>query len=586
MRHYFFLLFTLLALSASAENISTNQAKKIAKDFFSNNRPQLQVNELKMVFDGETPESRSTGANPALYVFDNPNGKGFVIVAGDDMAQPILGYSYENDFPSGQLPEHVEGWLNSLKQQINDGRKYGVVSKPNSRSLTRAGEVIVQLKTAQWNQNAPYNQYSPTINGKKTPTGCTITAGAIVMKYHQWPKQGTGTIPGYTTGTHKIEMPAIELGHTYEWSKMPDVYKTNQYSQEQAHQVARLMADLGTMAKADYDLGGTGATSYYFAELFPVYMDYDKSALYRDRHEYSDSKWHELMKTELQQNRPVIYSGHNEESGHCFVLDGYTSDDFYSVNWGWGGYCNGYFLLNALVPSGSGTGGNNDHYNFYQSAVTGLMPNQGGDYVELITLGEKGLSSERTTFERYTPFKITTEWLGNSGTTNFTGTFLWALTDKNGKIKENLATLNVSNLPSRHGWHNLERNCTITVPLAIGDRIRVFYKSTQTPKWTLIEGGEECVWELLVTDEYSIEETTRIRFQKKERILIVNTKNGVNIKFTNNRGTNLNHLCETKENETIIHTNGLPAGNYLLNLEKTFENKDVRIKLGESTQQQ
>ena len=251
MRNKLVLLFTLLALSASAENISTNQAKKIAKDFFSNNRPQLQVNELKMIFDGETPESRSTGANPALYVFDNPNGKGFVIVAGDDMAQPILGYSYENDFPSGQVPEHVEAWLNSLKQQINDGRKYGVVSKPNSRSLTRAGEVLVQLKTAQWNQNAPYNQYSPTINGKKTPTGCTITAGAIVMKYHQWPKQGTGTIPGYTTGTHKIEMPAIELGHTYEWSKMPDIYKTNQYSKEQAHQVARLMADLGTMVKAN-----------------------------------------------------------------------------------------------------------------------------------------------------------------------------------------------------------------------------------------------------------------------------------------------------------------------------------------------
>ena len=46
-------------------------------------------------------------------------------------------------------------------------------------------------------------------------------------------------------------MPAIELGHTYEWNKMPDIYKTNQYSKEQAHQVARLMADLGTMVKAN-----------------------------------------------------------------------------------------------------------------------------------------------------------------------------------------------------------------------------------------------------------------------------------------------------------------------------------------------
>lgn len=586
MRHYFFLLFTLLALSASAENISTNQAKKIAKIFFSNNRPQLQVNELKMVFDGETPESRSTGANPALYVFDNPNGKGFVIVAGDDMAQPVLGYSYENDFPSGQLPEHVEAWLNSLKQQINDGRKYGVVSKPDSRSLTRAGEVIVQLKTAQWNQHAPYDQYSPTIEGKKAPTGCVITAGAILMKYHQWPKQGTGTIPGYTTGTHKIEMPAIELGHTYEWSKMPDVYKTNQYSQEQAHQVARLMADLGTMVKANYDKGSTAASSSYYATYFPIYMDYDKSALFRDRYEYSDSKWYELLENELHQGRPIIYSGHNESSGHCFILDGYTSDHYFSVNWGWGGYCNGYFLLNALVPSGSGTGGNNDHYNFSQDAITGLMPNQGGDYIEKISLGEKGLSTQTTEFDRYRSFQITMDRISNHGGAAFTGTFLWALTDKEGNIKEKLATLNVTDLKPRYGFYDYKQNCTITVPIAIGDKIRIFYKSTKTPKWTLVEGGEECVWELPITDEYSIEETTRIRFQKNERIFIVNTKDGVNIKFTNDRGTSLNHLCETKENETIIHTNGLPAGNYLLNLKKTFENKDVRIKLGESTQQQ
>ena len=586
MRNKLVLLFTLLALSASAENISTNQAKKIAKDFFSNNRPQLQVNELKMVFDGETPESRSIGANPALYVFDNPNGKGFVIVAGDDMAQPILGYSYENDFPSGDLPEHIEGWMNGLKQQINDGRKYGVISKPDSRSLTKTGEVIVQLKTAQWNQGTPYSQYSPTVKGQKTPTGCTITAGAIVMKFHQWPKQGTGTIPGYTTSTHKIEMPAIELGHTYEWSQMPDVYKTNQYNQEQAHQVARLMADLGTMVKANYDLGGTSASPSYFAELFPVYMDYDKSALYRDRYEYSDNTWHELMKAELQQNRPVIYSGFNEKSGHCFVLDGYTSDDFFSVNWGWGGHCNGYFLLNALVPNGSGIGGNNDHYNFYQDAVTGLMPNQGGDYIEHITLGNIGLSTETTEFKMYSPFQITVGRINNSGGGLFTGTLLWALTDKNGKIKEELASMEITELKPRWGYSDLQQNCTITVPIAIGDRIRIFYQSERTPEWTLVEGGEECVWELLVTDEYSIEETTRVRFQKKERTLIVNTKDGVNIKFTNNEGTDLSHLCKTTENETIIHTKELPAGNYLLNLKKTFENKDVRIKLGESSLQQ
>lgn len=586
MRYKLALLFALLVLSASAENISTNQAKKMAKDFFSNNRPQLHVNELQMVFDGETPESRTAGANPALYVFDNPHGKGFVIVAGDDIAQPILGYSYENDFPSGQLPEHIESWMNSLRQQINDGRKYGVISKPDSRSLTRAGEVIVQLKTAQWNQHAPYDLYSPTINGQKAPTGCVITAGAILMKYHQWPKQGTGTLPGYTTNTHKLKMPPIQLGHTYEWSKMLDVYNTNQFSPEQAHQVARLMADLGTMIEADYNIGGTSANSMYFAQYFPVYMGYDKNALFRDRSEYSNDKWHELMKTELQQGRPIIYSGSNHASGHCFILDGYTNDNYYSVNWGWGGSYNGYFLLNALVPSGSGIGGNNDHYNFYQDAITGLMPDQGGDYIELITLGGKGLSTEITEFMTNSPFQITTERINNGGGTLFTGTFLWALTDKDGKIKEELATVKITNLKPRWGYSNLQVNCKITVPIAFGDRIKIFYKSERTPEWTLVEGGTNCVWELFVTDEYTIEETTRIRFQKKERILIVNTKKGVKLQFTNAENADLSHLCETKGTETIIRTMGLPAGKYLLNLKKTLENKDIIIKLGENSQQQ
>ena len=89
-----------------------HQAKKIAKNFFCNNRPQLQVNELKMVFDGETPESRSTGANPALYVFDNPNGKGFVIVAGD--ASDNTKKMFTNMCRFYKVPLHIFGTKEDL----------------------------------------------------------------------------------------------------------------------------------------------------------------------------------------------------------------------------------------------------------------------------------------------------------------------------------------------------------------------------------------------------------------------------------------------------------------------------------------
>lgn len=579
MRTKLLLFFACWALCLWAERIPEVQARKMAMEFFRQNRPQLTVGSLKMVYDGETPESRSAGAEPAFYVYDNPGGNGFVIVSGDDIAQPILGYSYDNDFSMEQLPVNLEGWLESLKKQVNDGRKFGVVSPPDSRSLSNTGEVVVKLETAQWNQHSPYNQFLPTINGQLPPTGCTITAGAIVMRYHKWPKQGTGTIPGYTTNTLQLERPAIELGHTYEWDKMPLTYKTNGYTTEQGEQVAQIMLELGTLVKADYDLGATLSKTSYLATKLPIYMGYDKSALYRDRCDYMDTEWHELMKNELLQGRPVIYSGRNDKSGHAFVLDGYTTDSFYSVNWGWGGYCNGYFLLNALVPSGNGTGGNNDHYNFYQSAITGLMPDQGGDYIEEIRLGNGGLSSETTVFERNLPFQLRTEGLFNVGGKNFTGSFLWALTNKEGTIKQDLHKFSYKDLRPNYGWSNMNYNLTITVPIEIGDRIRVFYKSERTPEWTLIKGGDECVWELLVADEYSIDETTSICRNKLQNTIVVTTKEGVSVKWVHSDGRSTGDCYETVGNVTEIHTEGLPPGDYLIKLKKTFENREVKIKL-------
>lgn len=583
MRTKLVFFFACWALCLCAERIPEEQARKMATEFFRNNRPQLAVGSLKMVYDGETPETRSAGAEPAFYVYDNPDGNGFVIVSGDDIAQPVLGYSFENEFPTEQLPVNVEGWLESLKKQINDGRKYGAVSVPDSRSLSRAGDVVVKLETAQWNQGSPYNQLLPMIKGYRAYTGCTITAGAIVMRYHKWPQYGTGTIPGYTTSTLKLERPAIELGHTYEWDKMPLVYRTNGYTAEQGKQVAQLMLDLGTMVEADYDSGSTGASISYLAIRLPIYMGYDKSALGRHRSDYSDAEWHELMKNELHEGRPIVYSGFNNESGHAFVLDGYTTDSYYSVNWGWGGSSNGYFLLNALVPSGSGAGGNGEHYNFYQGAVTGLMPDQGGDYIENVRLSDGGLSSETTVFEKGRPFQLKTGRLYNGGGGNFTGSFLWALTDKEGVIKEYLYKFSFQDLWPNYGWNDMKFNFTITVPIEIGDRIRVFYKSDRTPEWTLVKGGEDCAWELLVADEYTIDETTSIRRNKLQNTIVVTTKEGVSVKWVHSDGRSTGDCYETVDNVTTIHTEGLPAGDYLIKLKKTFESREVRIKLGASS---
>lgn len=59
-----------------------------------------------------------------------------------------------------------------------------------TRGLADDAEKEVLLKTALWNQNAPYNNLCPKISGSSTPTGCVATALAIVMKYNRWPDPG------------------------------------------------------------------------------------------------------------------------------------------------------------------------------------------------------------------------------------------------------------------------------------------------------------------------------------------------------------------------------------------------------------
>jgi glucose-specific phosphotransferase system IIA component len=63
------------------------------------------------------------------------------------------------------------------------------------------------------------------------------------------------------------------------------------------------------------------------------------------------------MKAALDKKRTVLYCGGN---AHALVVDGYTSKDYYHFNYGWGGFCDGYFKYalchlyesNAYVISG------------------------------------------------------------------------------------------------------------------------------------------------------------------------------------------------------------------------------------------
>ena len=85
----------------------------------------------------------------------------------------------------------------------------------------------------------------------------------------------------------------------------------------------------------------------------------------------SATAWIELLKTELDNNRPILYRGHsNSSGGHAFVCDGYDSNDKFHFNWGWSGSANGFFSLTALTPS-------SHNFSEFQAAIIGIQPKDG-----------------------------------------------------------------------------------------------------------------------------------------------------------------------------------------------------------------
>ena len=580
---------------AFAGNVTEQQARRVAVAFFQS-APLTRVSEsdLRLVRDSESSLTRSSGAAPAYYVFDNVAGGGFVIVAGDDVASPVLGYSFTEEFPEGTLPPNVQGWLDGLREEINAARRDGVLPEEavtRAWQDTRSGEAVVDLETARWDQGAPYNKLCPLYRTAQTYTGCTATALAIIMRYHQWPERGVGTLPAYVTTTNHLTIPAQKLGHAYDWDNMPLDYGRS-YTQAQAQAVATLMRDCGYMLESDYGTDDNGGTGAYVDAVLRVaeYMDYDKSIRCVMRDSYSSSEWYELMQDELDSSRPILYTGSSEEAGHAFVLDGYTTNNYYSVNWGWSGYYNGYFLLSALDPEGQGAGGGSGSYNNGQVAVIGIQKDKGGEYVEDIRFYPyeaegvlyNGIST-LSTISTNLPFYFSAGMFINMGQQAFNGEVLFAMTDKNGQFVEELGTLTLELDPGyMTGWSKIQ--ATITVPIQKGYRLRAYYRSEKTPEWTLVRGNDEegCVWEYILLDEYTIEQSTSFTYNKNDRKIYLTVSNGISVSLTDASGKAYNQTIRREGTSVTVNAILLPVGTYTLTLQRGNEQKDLRFTIGKA----
>ena len=384
------------SMSSKADPVDAATARKVAKNLFIERGGSSYVDLVDVT-------SQMPYRN--LYFFKAPQGNGFVILSADDRAVPVLGYSIDNTFNPSNLPEHIDVWFRQYDAEIDaliaDDIKatdeitaeWQRLIKGDPEPVERAREKAVSaLLTTAWGQGDTtgngvlYNSLCPHSGSVYSVAGCVAIATAQVMKYWNHPTTGRGS-HSYTPSRYSQQ--SANFGSTtYAWSSMPDTLKRSS-SSTQKTAVATLVYHIGVATEMDYGTTGSGApttagssmSNYPSAEYaLKTYFKYNSGTLHSlSRSDYSQNDWIALLKAELDATprRPIIYSGRDQSGryGHAFVFDGYDNSNRFHVNWGWDGYYNGNFVVTALNPYGSGTGGNSsNNYSYYNSALLGIKP--------------------------------------------------------------------------------------------------------------------------------------------------------------------------------------------------------------------
>ena len=459
-----------------AKRISQWQAQQQAYSFWGKQMPMKAKAKSRVV----STASLSTLGNDSYYVFNNDAG-GFVIIAGDDAVAPVLGYTSTGAFDANNLPEGLKDLLKSYEQQIAAlGKNY----KANTTS-TRAeftGEKL--LNTAKWNQGAPFNKYTPN----NYVTGCVATAGAIVMKHHGYPAKGVGS-HSYTWNGQNL---TASFEHDYDWANMPDRYTDG--NDEAFDGVARLMSDLGIAVNMQYANGGSASALEDLVTALKKYFGYSKYARHLKIEDLGAEAWNGRLRAEIDANRPVLYAASDANvGGHSFVIDGYKDESF-SVNWGWGGYCDGFYRVGALNPEVDGTP-QGDQYNSSQAAVFALQPSDGKEVLSNLGFIKvdgwlETLNMDVTDVKAGKDLTLYLLPVQCQGENSYTGKIAIALKNAKGETREVFAETEIKELKSGYYFYELLLNGACSVDAQEGDYLTVVSKEDGTDAYVEIYGPD------------------------------------------------------------------------------------------------
>lgn len=341
-----------------AGNVTKSEAERVAKNQYY--KAATHINDYKDITIAESFEVKY-GGEIVYYAFDFDEG-GFVIVSADDSYTPIIGYSLKGNYPQEGESPNWESYMNVFAEMILFAKENKVEATPefasqweslstdNPATIEKSRGAVVELNTALWNQDDPYNYYCPVDPkgpGGNAYAGCVATAMSIIMYYWRWPIQGESHHTYKPSGC-SVSYPeqSVNFGETfYNFEGMV-------HSSDKAinYPIALLMYHCGVSVNMSYCNDASGAQSQTANQAIRMFFKYSKESKFLSKESFQLADWIQLIKGDLDKKQPLYFAGCSSPNGDChaFVCDGYDTDNLFHYNFGWSGSGNGFYSVDDV----------------------------------------------------------------------------------------------------------------------------------------------------------------------------------------------------------------------------------------------
>lgn len=533
-RHAVLFLFFLSTIFVWGKEVTLQQVKDMAIGYISNRSHAVSVK-----------DTHRMGKEKAYYIV-NLNPQGWVIISGDDVVEPIIGYSFKGSLYAEDIPENMKYMLDCCEKVMKQTANITQSVHPYWLNIgyvqTKAAKTVIEpLIKVNWNQSAPYNAYCPGEGSEQAIVGCVAVAMSQAMSVHRYPSRPKGkvsyTAPGY--GGLSID---FDAERAYNWDEI--IQGSNNYDE-----TARLLYHAGMSVEMKYGVSASGILTNEVSKISNALRDnfsYPEDVTYIWREQYNGD-WEQLLINELNAGRAIVYNAVDSKNGggHSFNLDGYDGEGHFHVNWGWGGYGNAYFSIDNLRDAAM-------QMDYDQMHVAVLGIGAADQILKSISLSnnriEEGLPAGSVVGQVFV----------------------------NGEIPQPSFSLSVSGVNGKELPFTIEDGMLKTTQLL---------QTATATEWEIeitvndSESGTSLTQGFKVTVEAwkSLEETTSIRFDRAAGKFLLKTKHNVSYTLADEQGNVLSQNKLEPLPQLEIFVSALHEGVNVLTLECVNETKTIRL---------